>query len=171
MKLRLILRAESIERTSKPAGKQNGILGRPAIALLRALLYTFHNAATGRTDPSYDRLQEVTGYCRATIAKAIAALERAGIIRVIRRMIRVATPEGVRFRQLSNAYGFVAGQALSPMSANADRREFTPSTGTNSSSNHIEDNGLQSAITRLAEAFRRRKERNNIAPISLAITR
>lgn len=59
----------------------------------------------GRVYPSYDRLAEVTGLGRATIARALTALERAGFLLRQRRFTRVEGERaGPRYAQTSNAY-------------------------------------------------------------------
>jgi hypothetical protein len=42
----------------------------------------------GRLDPSYAHLQRLTGFARATIAKALHALEALGLLRITRRIVR-----------------------------------------------------------------------------------
>jgi hypothetical protein len=85
---RIIAMAEGLERRSKPAGKRSGILGLTGLQVLRALLFAFHRRDTGLCAAAYSRLQAVTGFCRQTICRAIRALEAAGIIRVVRRLVR-----------------------------------------------------------------------------------
>lgn len=59
----------------------------------------------GRVYPSYDRLAEVTGLGRATIARALNALERAGFLLRQRRFTRIeGEGAGPRYVQTSNAY-------------------------------------------------------------------
>ena len=59
----------------------------------------------GRVYPSYDHLAEVTGLGRATIARALTALERAGFLLRQRRFTRVeGEGAGPRYAQTSNAY-------------------------------------------------------------------
>ncbi|MBM3929162.1 MAG: helix-turn-helix domain-containing protein [Sphingomonadales bacterium] len=59
----------------------------------------------GRVYPSYDRLADVTGLGRATIARALSALEAAGFLVRQRRFARVAGEgAGPRYAQTSNAY-------------------------------------------------------------------
>lgn len=59
----------------------------------------------GRVYPSYDHLAAATALGRATIARAIAALEAAGFLLRQRRFTRVAGDgAGPRYAQTSNAY-------------------------------------------------------------------
>jgi hypothetical protein len=84
---RVLHLAERIERATKAKGRRCGCLGLSGLAVLRALIH--HCLGTdGRCDPSYARLQQITGLARATIAKALHALERLGLLRIVRRLIR-----------------------------------------------------------------------------------
>jgi hypothetical protein len=85
---RVIVMAEALERNSKAKGQRSGILGLTGLAVLRALLFAFHKRDTGLCEAAYSRLQAATGFCRQTICRAIRALEAAGIIRVVRRLVR-----------------------------------------------------------------------------------
>lgn len=106
-KARILNSLEALERVTKRHGCPNGILGRPTLSVARVLLLRFHNAGSGHCYPSYDAIQRATGFCRATIAKALAILERIGILKVTRRLIRTYDASGrVVTRQGSNLYGF-----------------------------------------------------------------
>ena len=98
---------EVMERRTKGKGLRNGVLGLPALTVLRCLLLRFHNRKTGLCYPSYSAIQEATGLCRQSIARALDRLERAGVLRITRRLIRVAGElGGVLCQQTSNLYGF-----------------------------------------------------------------
>jgi hypothetical protein len=84
---RLIHLAERIERASKAKGKRSGFLGLTGLQVLRALMFGCLGA-DGRLDPSYAHLQRLTGFARATIAKALRALESLGLLQIIRRIVR-----------------------------------------------------------------------------------
>jgi hypothetical protein len=87
-KARILYLARALDRRTKAAGARRGLLGDTALEVLRVLLYVFHNAGSGRCDPAYEALQRETRYCRQTIAHALARLERAGIVRITRRLCR-----------------------------------------------------------------------------------
>ena len=117
--------AQSMERRTKEKGHRNGCLGSIGLRILNCLLYRFLNGNSGRCDPSYDALQQMTGFCRQSIAKAIDRLEAAGLLTVTRRMIRVReqvvsaltgrTHDCVVVRQISNAYALTEpNRALVP---------------------------------------------------------
>ena len=107
-KARLLNSLETLERVSKRHGCPNGVVTRPALAVARVLLLRFHNAGSGHCYPSYDALQRATGFCRATIAKALAILERLGVLKIMRRLVRTYDASGRTVaRQGSNLYAFV----------------------------------------------------------------
>jgi len=67
----------------------------------------FHNRKSGLCFPSYDAIQEVTGLCRQSIAVALRRLESAGVLKITRRMIRVASAVGGAIcQQCSSLYAF-----------------------------------------------------------------
>jgi hypothetical protein len=67
----------------------------------------FHNRKTGLCYPSYDALQATTGLCRQSIAVALDRLERAGVLRITRRMVRIVGElGGIICQQSSNLYAF-----------------------------------------------------------------
>ena len=59
------------------------------VAVLGALLWGFHNAATGRCFPSYERIADKADCARTTVYEAIHALERAGILTWVNRIARI----------------------------------------------------------------------------------
>ena len=65
-----------MRRTEK--GKHYGVITAKFVAVFDALLWGFHNAATGRCFPSYERIAERADCDRCTVYNAIRALERAG---------------------------------------------------------------------------------------------
>lgn len=65
----------------------------------------------GRVFPSYNRLADATALGRATVARALTALERAGFLVRQRRFKRVEG-EGPRYAQTSNVYRPMAPQRL-----------------------------------------------------------
>jgi hypothetical protein len=85
---RLLFLAEQFERAEKAPGRRNGRLGAIGLTVLRALLLRFHNRSSGLCCPSYTALQACTGLCRQAIADALARLEHAGIVRIVRRIAR-----------------------------------------------------------------------------------
>jgi hypothetical protein len=74
-------------RTEK--GRAYGELTAKALAVLQALLWTFHNARSGLCFPSYERIAEAAHCARSTVAEAIKALEDAGVLSWVHRIKRV----------------------------------------------------------------------------------
>lgn len=118
---KLLFLAEQFERSEKAPGRRNGRLGAIGLTVLRALLLRFHNRSSGLCCPSYTALQACTGLCRQAIADALARLEHAGIVRIVRRIAReritrlspyTGKPETiVTTLQQSNLYSFGRPQA------------------------------------------------------------
>lgn len=95
-------------------GQHRGPLTRAYLDVLRALLWGFHNAQTGRCFPSYEAIAEKADVHRSTVALAITALEAGGVMTWENRLVRqrVAVPGLERPvlvlvpRRTSNAYSF-----------------------------------------------------------------
>ena len=108
----LIKTAEEYDRHHKQPGGRGGLGGPYVIQVLRALLGRRGTIAvdfkTGRLDPSYDTLMKVTGYTRATIARALGLLRKHGFLDWVRRSRRTGNErgEGPQREQASNAYFF-----------------------------------------------------------------
>jgi DNA-binding Lrp family transcriptional regulator len=99
---------------------------------LGALLWMFHNARSGCCFPSYERIAEKAGCARSTVAEAIKALERAGVLTWQNRIVRIRERcrdlfgrDGWRWRvnRTSNAYVLIDPAARSSKS---DQRTGTP---------------------------------------------
>jgi hypothetical protein len=95
---RLIYFAEQLDRRTRQPGQHGGVLKRTGLAVLKALLFGFHNIATGRCDPGYDALARLAGVARSTVAVALTRLDAAGLVVRTRRQAGA-----VRF---TNAYAF-----------------------------------------------------------------
>ena len=102
VRARIMFRAEALDRRTHEPGQHGGVLKRTGLAVLKALLFGFHNVATGRCDPGYDALARMAGVARSTVAVALKRLEGAGLIIRTRRQVGV-----VRF---TNAYAFKASE-------------------------------------------------------------
>src|SRR4051812_50214017 len=92
-RVRILRRAEAIERATKTRGKQAGALGQSGLRVLRCLLFDFANTATGRCDPGYRAICRATGFCRETVAGAPARREGMGVGEIVRGLGR-ARPGG-----------------------------------------------------------------------------
>ena len=87
-KARIMTLARALSHRTEP-GKHYGVLTAKFIAVLGALLWGFHNAASGRCFPSYERIAERADCTRSTVYEAINALERAGILTWVNRIVRI----------------------------------------------------------------------------------
>jgi DNA-binding FadR family transcriptional regulator len=94
---RILVRAEALERATKPAGGRN-------VVVLEALLWRFHRAKDGMCCPSYVELMAATGFCKQTIRNALKRLEAAGILKIARRLVREVIDGVMVTRQASNLY-------------------------------------------------------------------
>lgn len=119
--LRMARAALDTGRRLKRAVRTEGHVLSPAEAALTGMtagavrvfeeICTLARLNAGRVFPSYNRLAEATALGRATVARALAALERAGFLVRQRRFKRVEG-EGPRYAQTSNAYRPMAPQRL-----------------------------------------------------------
>ena len=87
-KVRVMTLARALMRRTEE-GKHYGVLTAKFVAVLEALLWGFHNGVTGRCFPSYERIAERADCDRSTVYNAIHALERAGLLTWVNRLIRV----------------------------------------------------------------------------------
>ena len=85
---RVLSCAEALERRTKHKHKRDGVLGQSGLRVLGCLVNHFQSKKTGRLDPGYDDIQRITGFCRQTIRNALRNLELAGILEVMRRVVR-----------------------------------------------------------------------------------
>lgn len=118
--LRMARAALDAGRRLKRAARIEGRVLSPAEGALAGLtagavrvyeeICTLARLNQGRVFPSYDRLAEATALGRATVARALRALEVAGFLLRQRRFKRVApaagegTGDAPRYAQTSNAY-------------------------------------------------------------------
>ena len=113
-KARIMHRGECLSRRTAK-GKAYGVVTAKALAVLKALLWGFHNAKSGFCFPSYERIAEAAHCAVSTVGEAIKALEAAGLMTWVNRLKRVRErcadllgADGWRWRVMrtSNAYEF-----------------------------------------------------------------
>jgi len=145
------------------AGRHYGVVTAKALAVLDALLWGFHNTKSGQCDPSYEAIAKRADCARSTVSLAIKALELAGVLSWVNRIIRERDHERdlfghwvTRWRiiRTSNAYLFRDPQpgASVPNSSKSEFRSGTPvpesiSTLLNS------DDPLERALLRLGRSL------------------
>ena len=114
-KIRVAAYAKAWNARHRQPGQHRGPLTRATTEVLEALLWGFHNAASGACFPSYEAIAAKAECCRDTVYEAIKALERAGVLTWVNRIFRERVRErdlfgrwGTRWRVLrtSNAYAF-----------------------------------------------------------------
>ena len=87
-KVRIMHLARALSRRTEK-GKAYGAVTAKALAVLEALLWGFHNARSGLCFPSYEKIADRAGCARSTVAECIKALEDAGILSWVNRLVRV----------------------------------------------------------------------------------
>src|SRR3954463_13378146 len=96
------------DRETRRKGRHGGIIGRVGLDVLYVLLFDFLNYASGRLDPSLDRIAERAGCCRRAVVDALARLRDLGLLTWQRRCEETRDAEGrFRLRQRTNAYGLL----------------------------------------------------------------
>jgi hypothetical protein len=113
-KARIIALARSLVRRTEP-GLHYGQITAKALDVFNALLWGFHNARSGLCFPSYEAIAEKAGCARSTVAEALQALQRAGVLSWVNRITRIRV-EGVdlfgrrcpqwKVIRITNAYRF-----------------------------------------------------------------
>jgi hypothetical protein len=137
-KARIMVLARALMRRSGE-GKHYGVLTAKFVAVLGALLWGFHNAQSGRCFPSYERIAEKADCARSTVYEAIRALEDAGILTWVNRIVRVRewgpdlfgrAKNRWRVIRTSNAYTFIDPQAkrVAEIAGVSSKSEFTTGT-------------------------------------------
>ncbi len=87
-KVRIMTFARALMRRTEK-GKAYGAITAKALAVLEALLWGFHNARSGLCFPSYATIAERAGCARSTVAEALKALEEAGLLTWVNRIVRI----------------------------------------------------------------------------------
>ena len=171
-KARVMVYARALMRRTEP-GKAYGQITAKALAVLEALLWSFHNAKSGLCFPSYERIAEAAGSARSTVAEAIKALEDAGILSWVNRLKRVVEAgrdlfghpiRKTRVIRTSNGYMFLDPQpSKTPESLTKTSKSDFP-TGTTIQKSLLykqapaprvlnPDNPLEGALIRLGRAI------------------
>ena len=87
-KARIMTFARALMRRTEK-GKAYGAITAKALAVLEALLWGFHNARSGLCFPSYEKIADRAGCARSTVAECIKALEDAGLLTWVNRIVRI----------------------------------------------------------------------------------
>ncbi len=105
-KHRIMSHATAWSESHKRPGQHNGALTTKTLRVLKALLWDFHNAHTGHCFPSYETISEKAECAVSTVAKAVVALEAAGILTWANRLVRLTIRGIPKLIRTSNAYAF-----------------------------------------------------------------
>lgn len=173
-KARIMVLARALShRTEK--GRHYGIVSAKFLAVLEALLWSFHNAATGRCFPSYERIAERAHCARSTVYEAIHALEAAGILTWVNRIARIRewgpdlfgrARNRIRVIRTSNAYTFVDPKPVVSVDRFSSKSELPTGTPNQelfpSAPRALDDaNPLHQALQRLGKAL---ESKEGVAP-------
>jgi hypothetical protein len=103
-KARVWAAAAAYNSANRVPRQHQGPLTWATLRVLRALLWRFHSAdGGGRCFPSYERIAAVAKCARSTVALALAALEAAGLLSWVNRLLKVRR----RARDLFGHWGSV----------------------------------------------------------------
>ena len=128
-KVRIMHLGRALKRKTEP-GKHYGILTGKFVDVLHAMLWLIHNGRSGQCNPSYATIADKAGCAMSTVCEAIKALELAGILSWVNRIVRVRIRERDLFGQwttawhvlrTSNAYVF-----RDPKAAERSKTEIRP---------------------------------------------
>ena len=177
-KVRVMAHARALSRRTEK-GKHYGELTAKALAVLEALLWGFHNSRSGLCFPGYEKIADRAGCARSTVAEAIKALEDAGILSWVNRLIRVRERcedlfghwgSRVRVIRTSNAYHFrdprpgftgvvVGNGSKSEFPSGTSAQESFPLTTPPAPPPLDPNNPLHQALLGLKAALERKSER------------
>jgi hypothetical protein len=139
-KVRIMHWARCLSRRTEK-GRAYGVVTAKALAVLEAILWTFHNAKSGLCFPSYETIAAAAHCARSTVYEAIGALEDAGIMSWVHRLKRVRVPCADLFgettgsrvvpQRTSNGYHFTdpVGSGLRPDLPESDSPTGTANQG------------------------------------------
>jgi Helix-turn-helix domain len=88
VKVRVMMLGRALSRRTEK-GKAYGAITAKALAVLAAILWRFHNAASGKCFPSYEAIAEAAACSRTSVYYAIRALEQVGVLSWVNRIKRV----------------------------------------------------------------------------------
>ena len=151
-KVRIVTLARALSKRTA-SGKHYGLVTAKFVAVLEALLWGFHNAASGRCFPSYEAIAAKAGCARSTVYEAI---------RVREACTDLFGKGATRWRVLrtSNAYVLIDPKppATAPEPSKSDRKTGTTDQSFNllelckPKSQETLNEGLAAALSRLRAA-------------------
>lgn len=154
-KVRLVAYAHGWNALHRRPGQHNGPLTKSVMDVLEALLWGFCHGKAGRCFPCYKAIAARARVSRATVATAVLALERAGVLTWDHRLRR----QGPLVRRTSNAYRFLKPGPLPPAPAQTAKSKNPPARVLSLFSKKREppiiatDSPLSQALARLGAAI------------------
>ena len=113
-KVRIMSLARALKRRTEKH-RHYGVLTGKFVDVLHAMLWLIHDGRSGQCNPSYETIADKAGCAMSTVCEAIKALELAGILSWVNRIVRARVREQDLFGQwattwrvlrTSNAYVF-----------------------------------------------------------------
>jgi hypothetical protein len=114
VKVRIMHLARALKHKTE-RGKHYGVLTGKFVDVLHAMLWLIHDGRSGQCNPCYETIADKAGCAMSTVCEAIKALELAGLLSWVNRIVRVRVRERDLFGQwattwrvlrTSNAYVF-----------------------------------------------------------------
>jgi hypothetical protein len=107
---RLYRLAVRLRHRTKTKGRKRGVISDATLHVYWHMLFSLTDNATGACAPAIDYIAMRAGAARSTVCAALRDLERVGLVRILRRLVRRVVGEG-RLRREStvqdtNAYYF-----------------------------------------------------------------
>ena len=104
---RLYRLAVRLRRRTKAKGRKRGVISDATLHVYWHMLFTLTDNATGACTPAIDYIAMKAGAARSTVCEALKQLERVGLLRVLRRLVRRVVGDGRETTvQATNAYCF-----------------------------------------------------------------
>jgi hypothetical protein len=91
---RLYRLAVRLRRRTKAKGRKRGVISDATLHVYWHMLFTLTDNATGACEPAIDFIAKTAGAARSTVCEALKQLERVGLLRIMRRLIRRVVGEG-----------------------------------------------------------------------------
>lgn len=101
---RLYQQAERMECATRRPGRQDGVVGRNGLAVLRAFLFGFLNHKTGQLDPSHAAIARKAAISVRSVIRGLKALKAAGLVNWLRRCTEAIRDGRFSLEQDTNAY-------------------------------------------------------------------
>jgi hypothetical protein len=102
-KVRIMHLARTLKHKTEP-GKHYGILTGKFVDVLHAMLWLIHDGRSGQCNPAYATIADKAGCAMSTVCEAIKALELAGLLSWVNRIVRVRIRERDLFGQWATTW-------------------------------------------------------------------